>query len=76
MEPIAHLDKNTFDVLTTLIDDVSLLCKDNVIAIYLYGGAAGKGYDPGRSNLNTVIVLKKIEFNALTGIARIKRGPR
>src|SRR4030067_1600586 len=77
MEPIAHLDKNTYDVLTSLIDDVSLLCKDNVISVYLYGGAAGKGYAPERSNLNTLIVLKKIEIDALTGFARIyKKGAK
>ena len=59
MEPIAHLEKKTFDVLTSLIDDLSLLCRDNVISLYLYGGAARKGYAPERSNLNTLIVLKR-----------------
>jgi len=77
MEPIAHLDKKTYDVLASLIDEVSLLCRDNVISVYLYGGAAGKGYVPERSNLNTLIVLKRIEIDALRGIARIyKKGAK
>lgn len=77
MKSIPHLDEKTYDVLTSLIDEVSLLCSDNMISVYLYGGAAGKGYDPERSNLNTLIVLKKIEIEALTGIARIyKKGAK
>ncbi len=77
MEPIPHLDKKIFDVLTSLVDEVSLLCRDNVMAVYLYGGAAGEGYAPERSNLNTLIVLKKIEIDALMGIAGIyKKGAK
>lgn len=71
MEPIAHLDKKTYDVLTSLTEEVHLFCNDNLISIYLYGSAAGKGYVPERSNLNTLILLKKAENDALTGIARI-----
>lgn len=73
MEPIAHLEKKMQDTLTGLTGEVSLLCKDNLLSIYLYGSAAGKGYMPERSNLNTLILLKKIEIEALKGIASIYR---
>lgn len=71
MKPVPHLDKKTYDLLTSLIEEVSLICTDNLVSIYLYGSAAGKGYEPEKSNLNTLIVLKKIEIGTLTGIARI-----
>src|SRR3972149_4109325 len=71
MEPIHHLEKKTQDALAGLTGEISLLCKDNLLSIYLYGSAAGKGYIPERSNLNTLILLKKIEMGTLKGIAGI-----
>ncbi|MDO8446106.1 MAG: hypothetical protein Q7T53_08410 [Deltaproteobacteria bacterium] len=71
MEPIAHLEKKIQDALQVLTGEISLLCKDNLLSIYLYGSAAGKGYIPEKSNLNTLILLKKIEIETLKGIARV-----
>lgn len=71
MEPIAHLEKKIQDALQVLTGEISLLCKDNLLSIYLYGSAAGKGYIPEKSNLNTLILLKNIEMETLKGIARI-----
>lgn len=71
MESIAHLEKKIKDALQGLTGEISLLCKENLLSIYLYGSAAGKGYIPEKSNLNTLILLKKIEIETLKGIASI-----
>lgn len=68
---LTHMDKKTMDSLDSLVKDIKDMCKENLISIYLYGSAAGKGYIPERSNLNTLILLKDIEIETLKGIARI-----
>jgi len=71
MTPIAHLDEKMQNVLTGLIEESRILLGDNLLSIYLYGSAAGKGYAPERSNLNTLLLLNKMEFEALRGISGI-----
>lgn len=68
---LTHMDRKTMDSLDSLVKDIKDMCKEDLISIYLYGSAAGKGYIPERSNLNTLILLKDIEIETLKGIARI-----
>ena len=71
MQQLSHMDKKTTDALDNVVNGIKEVCKDNLLSIYLYGSAAGKSYIPERSNLNTLILLKKIEMETLKGIARI-----
>ena len=75
MQAISHIDKKTEDALHALAKDITTFCADNMVSFYLYGSAAGKGYVPGRSNLNTLILLKDINPETLKGLAQIyKKG--
>ena len=76
MQTISHIDKKTQDALQGLAKDVTALCGENLVSFYLYGSAAGKGYIPGRSNLNTLILLKNINTEALKGLAQIYKKSR
>ncbi|MFH1847864.1 MAG: hypothetical protein ABH825_01450 [Candidatus Omnitrophota bacterium] len=49
--------------------------KDNVRSIFIYGSAAGSNFIPGVSDINTAVVLKKIEFGDLKkGLGIISKG--
>ena len=76
MQAISHIDKKTHDVLQGLAKEAAALCGENLVSFYLYGSAAGKGYIPGRSNLNTLILLKDINAEALKGLAQIYKKSR
>lgn len=71
MEPVTHLDKKTTNELVNLTEEISILCTENLVSIYLYGSAAGRHFDPNISNLNTFILLHKIGIEELKGVARI-----
>ncbi|MEK6679821.1 MAG: hypothetical protein AABY39_10445 [Nitrospirota bacterium] len=76
MQAISHIDKKTEDALHALAKDITTFCADNMVSFYLYGSAAGKGYVPGRSNLNTLILLKDINPETLKGLAQIYKKRR
>ncbi len=71
MQAISHIDKKTQDSLQGLVKDAEAFCGENLVSFYLYGSAAGKGYVPGRSNLNTLILLKNVNTETLKGIAQV-----
>jgi hypothetical protein len=73
MKSLAHIDKNAQDNVNDLVKEISALCGENMTSMYLYGSAAGKGYDPERSNFNILILLKVVDMETLKGIARIYR---
>lgn len=71
MKQLNHLDRKTADALEHLLDELKESLKENNISVYLYGSAALKSYIPEKSNLNTLIILKKIDMTALRSIAGI-----
>lgn len=76
MQAVSHIDKKTQDTLQGLVKDAEAFCGENLLSFYLYGSAAGKGYVPGRSNLNTLILLKNVNTEALKGLSQIYKKRR
>lgn len=66
-------DKKAQDAIDGLVRDIKNLFGDRLLSVYLYGSAAGKGYIPGRSNINILILLKDIDMEGLRGIASLFR---
>lgn len=66
-------DKKAQGLLDSFVNDIKTLFRDRLLSVYLYGSAAGKGYIPGRSNINILLLLKDIDMEGLKGIARLFR---
>lgn len=52
-------------ILDNFVEDLKTLYADQLISVVLYGSAAGEDFVPGRSDLNTIIILKGVDFSAL-----------
>lgn len=59
------LDVNTEKTLTQFTQEVRQLLADNLLALALYGSAAGDNFVPGASDLNVAIVVKEARFEVL-----------
>ena len=57
-------------------EDVKRLYDDDLLSVILYGSAASGKYVPGRSNINTLILLKEITPAQLTKCVKFLRGWR
>ncbi len=44
---------------------------DNLISVFLYGSAAGKDYIPKKSDINSVLVFKELDFEALKSSLKV-----
>lgn len=51
--------------LMNLVEDLKNLYSDQLISVILYGSAAGEDFVAGRSDINTIVILKKIDFDSL-----------
>ncbi len=47
------------------VEDLKTLYADQLISVILYGSAAGDDFLPGRSDINTLVILKQVDFEAL-----------
>ncbi len=52
-------------ILDRFVEDLKTLYADQLISVVLYGSAAGEDFVPGRSDLNTLVILKRVDFGAL-----------
>lgn len=59
------LDARIEKSLTQFTQELCQLLGDDLIAVALYGSAAGTNFVPGSSDLNTVIVVKEMRFEVL-----------
>jgi predicted nucleotidyltransferase len=57
--------------LTTYAEDVRAALGDACVGVVLYGSAAGVDWVPGRSDVNTVIVLRRASVAALDRLAPV-----
>ncbi len=51
--------------LKNFLDDLKAIYSDQLISVILYGSAAGEDFVVGRSDINTLVILKKVTFQAL-----------
>lgn len=52
-------------VLDKFVEDLKTLYSDQLLSVVLYGSAAGEDFVSGRSDINTLIILKTLNFEAL-----------
>ena len=51
--------------LKSFVEDLKSIYADQLISVILYGSAVGKDFVSGRSDINTVVILKKVDLKAL-----------
>ncbi|OGC75581.1 MAG: hypothetical protein A2145_06735 [candidate division Zixibacteria bacterium RBG_16_40_9] len=52
-------------ILAKFLADLKTLYAEQLISVILYGSAAGEDFVPGRSDINTLIILRQVDFKAL-----------
>src|SRR5262245_52609890 len=65
------LDQRTEQELFTYAGEVRVALGDTCIGVVLYGSAAGVDWVPGRSDLNTAIVLRQVSVAALDALTPV-----
>jgi hypothetical protein len=65
------LDRSTEETLSAYANQVRSALRDECIGVVLYGSAAGTDWVPGRSDLNTTIVLRQVSIAALDALAPV-----
>ncbi len=68
---MSELDEQHRRDLTRYAEDVRTALGDGCVAVVLYGSAAGVDWIPGRSDLNTAIVLRRASVAALDALAPV-----
>jgi len=51
--------------LKDFVEDLKNLYSDQLVSVILYGSAAGEDFVAGRSDINTIVILKKVDFDSL-----------
>lgn len=59
------LDEQTERAIQKFTHEIQTLYGDDLVSLVLYGSAAGPDFVPGRSNLNFLVVLKRVTPEAL-----------
>lgn len=68
MDSMKNLERLPVDVKNKLLpyfESFIKLHNDNVVSVFVYGSATGGNYIPGISDINTCVVLKTLDFQAL-----------
>ncbi|MFN4218669.1 MAG: hypothetical protein ACK4HB_05250, partial [Candidatus Bipolaricaulia bacterium] len=59
------LDTKTEHIIEKFAHEIQTLYGDDLVSLVLYGSAAGADFVPDRSDLNFLVVLKKVTPDAL-----------
>lgn len=65
MKDLTHLPEKMQYGLKNFVEDLKNLYSDQLVSVILYGSAAGEDFVAGRSDINTVVILKKVDFDSL-----------
>ena len=71
---MAKIPKDPREIFQDIIDDYKGLFNEDLISIILYGSAVGKDYQPGKSDINFMIVLSDEGMIRLTGHLRLMKS--
>jgi len=65
MKELAHLPEKIQNKLKNFVEELKNLYSDRLVSVILYGSAAGEDFVPGRSDINTIVILKRVDFDSL-----------
>jgi predicted nucleotidyltransferase len=69
LEALKALPESTHGVLRTLTTSLEQALGNNLAALVVYGSAVRGGYEPGRSDVDVIVVLRDTSMGALRSIA-------
>ncbi|HKZ21610.1 MAG TPA: hypothetical protein VJ165_00200 [candidate division Zixibacteria bacterium] len=65
MKVLTRLPEKIQHGLKNFVEDLKNLYSDQLVSVILYGSAAGEDFVAGRSDINTIVILKKVDFDSL-----------
>jgi len=65
MKELTHLPDKIQSGLKNFVEDLKNLYSDRLVSVILYGSAAGEDFISGRSDINTLVILKKVDLDSL-----------
>lgn len=71
VRPMPELDGPRQRDLTAFANEVSAALGESCVGVVLYGSAAGIDWIPGRSDVNTIIILQRASVDALDRLAPV-----
>jgi predicted nucleotidyltransferase len=75
LKNITEFPRSIQPLITEFANKLLNILDDNVRTVLVYGSAAGVNYNPGVSNINIAVIVKDLEFSALTqSVALVKWG--
>lgn len=65
MKDITHLPEKIQHGLKDFVEALKNMYSDRLVSVILYGSAVGNDFVAGRSDINTLVILKKVDFDSL-----------
>lgn len=65
MKELTHLPEKIQQGLMNFVEDLKNMYSDRLVSVILYGSAVGNNFVAGRSDINTLVILQKVDFDSL-----------